>query len=136
MNWALRRGLARFYRALFGSRVTLSPGEGGQHSQAGYLFIFLIVINPCLVIIEPNEPAFSALSRGLTTFGGGGWLDEWSNPGTWRTIRAKNCGRCLAGRLPTRGIYRGWRFQGKYLTMKGMKNMKKNFMPFMVFMVY
>jgi hypothetical protein len=61
MNWALRRGLARFYRALFGSRVTSSPGEGGQHSQAGYPFIFLIVINPCLVTIDPNEPDFSQL---------------------------------------------------------------------------
>jgi hypothetical protein len=50
-------GLSRFYRALFGSRVTSSPGEGGQHSQAGYPFIFLIVINSCLVIIDPNEPA-------------------------------------------------------------------------------
>ncbi|HEX9923721.1 MAG TPA: hypothetical protein VGD99_13775 [Anaerolineae bacterium] len=57
----MRRGLARFYRALFGSRVTLSPGEGGQHSQAGYPFIFLNVINSCLVTIGPNEPVFSRL---------------------------------------------------------------------------
>jgi hypothetical protein len=45
MNWALTWCLARFYRALFCSRVTSSPGAGGQHGQAGYRFIFLISIS-------------------------------------------------------------------------------------------
>jgi hypothetical protein len=33
--------LSPIYRALFCSRVTSSPGEGGQHSHAGYLLLTL-----------------------------------------------------------------------------------------------
>ncbi|HEX9925747.1 MAG TPA: hypothetical protein VGD99_24035 [Anaerolineae bacterium] len=40
------------YRALCCSRVTSSPGERGQHSHAGYWFIFLISITRPMIGLQ------------------------------------------------------------------------------------